>query len=43
MASAGMMTKKRPTSIVMPSVTLYQSVFAERLAKAEPLLAVPEV
>ncbi len=42
-ASAGTITKKRPTSIVSASVTLYHSVLAERPAKAEPLLAAADV
>ena len=42
-ASIGMIMKNRPTNIAMPIVVLYQSVFAEMPAKAEPLLPVPEV
>ncbi len=42
-ASMGMIMKKRPISIVMPIVVLYQSVFAEMPAKAEPLLPAASV
>ena len=42
-ANIGMIMKNRPTSIAMPIVVLYQSVFAEIPAKAEPLFPVPEV
>ena len=42
-ASIGMIAMNRPRSIAMPSVVLYQGVFAERPAKAEPLLPVPDV
>src|SRR6185295_1462720 len=42
-ASIGMIIMKRPTSIAIPIDVLYQSVFAEIPAKAEPLLPVPEV
>ncbi len=38
MASAGMIRKKRPTSMAMPWVTVYQSVPVPWPAKAEPLL-----
>ena len=41
-ASAGMIMMKRPTSIAMPMVVLYQYVLAVRPAKALPLLPVPE-
>src|SRR6266850_4409660 len=41
-ASIGMIMKNLPTNIVMPIVVLYQSVFAEMPAKAEPLLPVAE-
>ena len=41
-ASIGTIMKNRPSSIAAPSVELYQSVFAERPANAEPLLPVPE-
>ena len=42
-ASIGIIIRKRPKSIAMPIVVLYQYVFAEIPAKAEPLLPVPEV
>src|SRR5216684_2590917 len=42
-ASIGMIIMKRPTSIVMPIVVLYQRVFAEMPAKAEPLFPAPSV
>ncbi len=42
-AKTGMITKKRPSSIAIPMVELYQSVFAEIPANAEPLFPVPEV
>src|SRR5262249_27825974 len=42
-ASVGMIMKKRPNNILIPSVELYQSVFAFSPAKAEPLLPAPEV
>ena len=35
--------KKRPTSIVMPIVVLYQGVFTVRPPNAEPLLPAPDV
>ena len=38
MARAGMMRKKRPTSMARPWVTVYQSVPVPWPAKAEPLL-----
>ena len=38
-----MMAMNRPRSIAMPSVVLYQGVFAESPANAEPLLPVPDV
>ena len=41
MPSAGTIIRKRPASIVKPSVTLYQGVLALRPAKAEPLLPAP--
>ena len=40
---AGTIIQKRPTSIEMAPVTLYQSVLPVRPAKAEPLLPVCEV
>ena len=43
MASAGTMSRKRPTSIDRPSVVLYQSVLPVRPPKAEPLLLPAEV
>ena len=43
MTSAGMMMRKRPVSIAIPSVTLYQGVFPVGPAKAEPLFAAAEV
>ena len=43
MASAGMMTRKRPISIAMPSVRLYQGVLPVSPPKAEPLFAAAEV
>ena len=42
-ASTGTIRKKRPNSIVSPSVVLYQSVFPVRPPKAEPLLLAAEV
>ena len=42
-ASAGTMTMKRPISMAMPSVMLYQGVLPESPPKAEPLLAAAEV
>jgi len=39
-AIAGMIIQKRPTSIAMAPVTLYQSVLPVRPAKADPLLPV---
>ena len=42
-ASIGMIAMKRPSSIATPIVVLYQGVLADRPAKAEPLLPVPEV
>jgi hypothetical protein len=38
-----MIMKKRPSSIAKPMVVLYQYVFAEIPANADPLLPVPEV
>ena len=43
MASAGTMMRKRPVSIAIPSVTLYQGVLPVRPPKAEPLFAAAEV
>src|SRR5690349_24500803 len=42
-ASIGMIIMNRPTSIATPIVVLYQSVFAEIPAKAEPLFPAPDV
>ena len=42
-AMAGMIIQKRPTSMAMAPVTLYQSVLPLRPAKAEPLLPVCDV
>src|SRR5262245_29040555 len=42
-ASMGMIIKKRPTSIAAPIVELYQYVFAEIPANADPLFPVPDV
>src|SRR5262249_8255738 len=42
-ASIGMIIKKRPSSMAKPIVVLYQYVFAEIPANADPLLPVPEV
>ena len=42
-ASIGIIIMKRPISMVMPIVVLYQSVLAEMPAKAEPLLPAPSV
>src|SRR5512141_593956 len=42
-ASIGIIIMKRPINIVMPIVELYQSVFAEIPAKADPLLPAPSV
>ena len=42
-ASIGMIIMKRPTSIAIPIVVLYQNVFAEIPANADPLLPVAEV
>ncbi len=42
-ASIGSMVKKRPINIARPMVVLKNGVFAFKPAKAEPLLAVPEV
>ena len=41
-ASIGMIIMKRPTSIAIPIVVLYQRVSAEIPANADPLLPVPE-
>jgi hypothetical protein len=41
-ARTGMIYLKRPSSITIPSVVLYQSVLALRPAKLEPLLALVE-
>src|SRR6516165_2728313 len=41
MPSAGMIIKKRPASMSMPSDMLYQGVFALSPAYAEPLLPAP--
>src|SRR6266545_1499233 len=43
MASMGMIIMKRPTSIVIAPVVLYQDVLVVSPAKAEPLLAACEV
>ena len=43
MASIGTIIRKRPTSIAKPIVVLYQYVFAEIPANADPLLPVPDV
>ncbi len=43
MASIGMIIMKRPISIVTPIVVLYQRVFAEMPAKAEPLFPAASV
>ena len=42
-AKAGMMTRKRPISMPMPRVMLYQGVLPLSPPKADPLLAAPEV
>ena len=42
-AKTGIIIKKRPNNIAIPIVELYQSVFAEMPANAEPLFAAPEV
>src|SRR5258705_1804090 len=42
-ASIGMIIMKRPVNIVMPIVVLYQRVFADMPANADPLLAAPSV
>ena len=41
-ASVGMMRKKRPNSVAMPSVVLYHWVLPVRPPKAEPLLLAVE-
>ena len=43
MASTGTIIRKRPTSIVRPSVMFHQGVLALSPAKAEPLLPAPLV
>ena len=43
MASAGMIMKKRPTNIAMPSVSDQKGLEAVSPAKAEPLFPVAEV
>ena len=43
MASAGTISRNRPTSIARPSVVLYQSVLPVRPPNAEPLLFAAEV
>ena len=43
MASAGMITRKRPISMAMPIVMLYQGVLPVSPPKAEPLLAAADV
>ncbi len=43
MASIGTIIRKRPANMVMPSVMLYQFVFALSPAKAEPLLPAAEL
>src|SRR5207247_10148414 len=40
-ASAGRIIQNRPSHMSIPSVVLYQGVFALRPAKAEPLLPAP--
>src|SRR5215213_9471649 len=42
-ASIGTIIMNRPKSIATPRLVLYQYVFAEMPAKAEPLLPVPDV
>ena len=42
-ASTGTIIMKRPKSVAKPMVVLYQRVFAEIPANAEPLLPVAEV
>jgi len=42
-ASTGISMRKRPASMVQPSIVLYHHVLAFRPAKAEPLLAAAEV
>ncbi len=42
MASGGMIMKKRPKSMVRPSVVLNHLVLAPRPPNAEPLLAAPD-
>lgn len=42
-ANIGMIIKNRPTNIAAPIVELYQSVFADIPANADPLLPVPDV